>query len=88
MSIEKKLDEIHNDIKLLCEEIKVIRNELNEIKANIENVKTDTNKMSTHINFVNGVYDSYKFSLSYINSGITKFLGYNKTQNNNQIDEK
>lgn len=66
--ILNKLVEIQNDIQ-------EIKNDVEILKTEICNVRKDSNKMSTHIDFIDNVYDQVKHPLNFV---CEKFYGVHK----------
>ena len=80
---EKNLAKIESDIKILGKDIAEIKDLLKKINTKIENdVVVECQKMSTHINFIENIYENIKAPFWYICNKINSFyLSSNSSDN-------
>jgi ribosomal protein S8 len=72
--IKEMLITLNNNVEKLNEKVEIISNKLDA------EIYDECKKMGSHINFIEGVYDSMKFPLSYLCNTINSISG-----NDNQI---
>ena len=69
--IEYKLQLLDKKVESLDEKVELLIRSVHDIKGILEdNIEPNCEKMNKHINFIDGVYESVKYTMEYISNKI------------------
>ena len=72
-----KLNEIQRDISTIKKDISTIKKDVSEIKEQLNKVENGTSKMTSHIDFVDTVYEKVRSPLDIICNKFSMIAGGN-----------
>jgi hypothetical protein len=87
-NILKMLNEINNNLNILNNRIEILENKIDIIYQKQINIDLNTHKMSSHVDFVEDVYEKVRNPLGFLTNRLNNMLGSNNEINFPELEER